>query len=167
MNPFSYQVQFVYEWRSSWLAFIHYSNLGTIIFPSLIRLPSNFSSMQWIVMLDRNIYGLVLLHNLCSSMFWMIIPEVSSHLKLWTDIPCFIFPLRKAHGRYILASKDFIHPCLFASLWIILNEYTKIKYSHTIYLKIHHIYICIWKSKLMQTFVHRHGTCSRASALRN
>ena len=78
----AYQVQFVHEWRSSWLAFIHYSNLGTTIFLSLIRLPSNFSSMQWIVMLVRFIYGLVLLHSPCSSMFWTAISQVSSCLKL-------------------------------------------------------------------------------------
>ena len=82
IESFSYQVQFVYEWRSSWLAFIRYSNLGTIIFPSDKTVPSNFSSMHWIVMLVRFVYGLVLLHNLCSSMFWTIISQVSSRLKL-------------------------------------------------------------------------------------
>ena len=75
-------VQFVYEWLPFWLAFIHYSNLRMTIFSSLIKLPSNFSSMQWIVTLVRFIYGLVLLHNLCSSMFWTAISRISSHLEL-------------------------------------------------------------------------------------
>ena len=52
--------------------------------------------------------------------------------------------------------------------WIILDECIKewrILIQLCTYLKIHHIYI--WKPKLMQTFVHKYGTCSRASALGN
>ena len=69
-----------------------------------------------------------------------------------------------------------VHPCIqgiYPSMlvclsWIILDECIKewrILIQLCTYLKIHHIYI--WKSKLMQTFVHRYGTCSRASVLGN
>ena len=83
IESFSYQVQFVYEWRSSWLAFIRYSNLGTIIFPSLIKLFPAISRpcIGLLCWLD-SFMGLCFLHNLCSSMFWTIISQVSSRLKL-------------------------------------------------------------------------------------
>ena len=73
-----------------------------------------------------------------------------------------------------------VHPCvqgIYPSMlvclsWIILDECIKkwrIFIQLCTYMKIHHIYIYIyiWNSKLMQTFVHRYGTCSRASALKN
>ena len=60
------------------------------------------------------------------------------------------FLLRKAYGQYILASKDFIRPCLFSFLWISLNEYTKIKDSHNILENTSYIYLKI------QTYVNIH-----------
>ena len=66
-----------------------------------------------------------------------------------------------------------IYPSMFVCpSWIILDKCIKewrILIQLCTYLKIHHIYISENpnKSKLMQIFVHRYGTCSRASALGN
>ena len=76
--------------------------------------------------------GFISSYALDGCTFASFLTQVSSRLKFWTDVPCFIFNLgfisslsfgrmylvpffllRKAYGRYILASKDFIHPFLF------------------------------------------------------
>ena len=121
-----HQVELVYEWRSSWLALFiiqiwddHLCALSKIV-------PNNCSSMHWIVMLVRFVYGLVLYTIFIHP--WFGRSFLRFHLVLsfrWTYLRfilrCFIFPLRKAYGRYILVTKDFICPCLFAShgsLWM-------------------------------------------------
>ena len=67
-------VQFIYEWLPFWLAFIHHSNLGTIILSSLIRLPRYFSSNA------MDCYASFC--SLCSSMFWTATSRISSRLEL-------------------------------------------------------------------------------------
>ena len=152
------------------------SKLGTIIYSSLAKsFPANARPCTGLLgWLDSSI-GLCfytifirpwfrrsfLRFHLVLSFRWMYLRFI---------LRCFIFPLRKAYGRYILVTKDFIRPCLFAShgsFWMNVQKW-RIPIKLCIYLKIHHIYIYIyiWKSKLMQTFVHRHGTCLRASTFR-
>ena len=169
------QVELVYEWCSFWLSFYllfkfgddHVCALGKIV-------PSNFLSMHWIFMLVRFVYRFMLYTIFIRPWFVRIFhrlhPILSFRWMYIRFIICLFFLLRKAYGRYILASKDFICPCLLAScrsFWMNVQKW-RIPIQLCIYLKTHHIYIYIyiWKSKLMQTFIHRHGTCSRASAFR-
>ena len=79
---------------------------------------------------------------------------------------CFILSLRKAYGRYILASKDFIRPWLFASYGSLWMNLQKMKDSHTVMYILENTSYIYLEIQTMQTFVHRHGTCLRASAFR-
>ena len=97
------------------LAFNRYSNLGMIMFVPLAKLfpvisPPCIGLLCWF---DSSM-------GLCftQSLFVHGLDDHSLSFRrtyLRFILCCFIFPLRKAYGRYILASKDFIHPGLFAS----------------------------------------------------
>ena len=123
-------------------SFIHYSNLGTIIFLSLVKLFPAITRpcIGLLCWLDSSM-GLCFYTIFIRLWFGQSFPRFHLVLSFGRMYLVSFFLLRKAYGRYILASKDFIRACLSTSLWIILNEYTKIKDSHTIYLKMHYIYI--------------------------
>ena len=144
-------------------------------------IPSKLSSIHWTVVMVRFVYGFVF-HNLYSSKVWTI------GLWLFLIRPWLrrmflglhpVLSFRRVHlGVYFSFESNSwtVHPCIqgiYLSMlvclsWIILDECIKkwrILIQLCTYMKIHHIYI--WNSKLMQTFVHRYGTCSRASALGN
>ena len=82
-----------------------------------------------------------------SSMAQTNVPQIKSRLKLQTCVPwCLFFLLRQTHGRYILASKEFIRPCFFASRGSFWMNAQKMKDSHTIMYILEntsHIYIYI------------------------
>ena len=103
------------------LAFIHYSNLRMIMFVHLTQLPSIFLSMHWIVVLVGFALYINIIHPWSGRIFLgfhSVLCFRRSYLRLIIRLS---FLSRKAHERYILASKDFIRPCLLAScgsLWM-------------------------------------------------
>ena len=144
-------------------------------------IPSKLSSMHRIVVMVRFVYGLVF-HNLYSFKVWTIglwLCRIRPWLRqMFLDLhPVLSFRRVYLSVYFSFESNSWtVHPCvqgIYSSMlvclsWIILDECIKewrILIQLCTYMKIHHIYI--WKSKLMQIFVHRYGTCSRASALEN
>ena len=135
-------------------SFIRYSNLGTIIFPSLVKLFLAISRpcIGLLCWLDSSMglcFCTIFVHP-CFGQSFLRFHLVLSFRRTYLR---FIFPLRKAYGLYILASKDFIHPCLFASrgsLWI---NSQKMKDFHTImYILENTSYIYIYIYLKIQTY---------------
>ena len=139
-----HQVELVYEWRSSWLSFYSLFKFGDDHVCALSKIvPSNCSSIHWIVVLVRFVYGLVLYTIFIRPWFGRLFLRFHLVLSFRQMYLRFIlrFLLRKAYGWYILVSKDFIRPCLFAScgsLWMNVQKW-RIPIQLCIYLKIHHI----------------------------
>ena len=107
------------------LAFIHYSNLRMIMFVHLTKLPSIFSSMHWIIVLVGLVHGFMLYTIIIRPWFGRIFLRLYPVLCFRRIYLRFIIRLsflsKKAYERYIIVSKDFIRPCLFAfrgSLWM-------------------------------------------------
>ena len=107
------------------LAFIDYSNLKMIMFVHLTKLPSIFSSMHWIIVLVGLVHGFMLYTNIIrpwsGRIFLRLYPVLCFRRIYLRFIIRLSFLSRKAYERYILASKDFIRPCLLAfcgSLWM-------------------------------------------------
>ena len=146
-----HQVELVYEWRSFWLSFYLLFKFGDDHVYALNKIvPSNFSSMHWIVVLVRFVHGFVLYTIFIRPWFGRLFlrwhPVLSFRQMYFGFIIRLFFLLRKAYGRYILASKDFIHRCLFVSrgsFWMNVQKW-RIPIQLCIYLKIHHIYIYIY-----------------------
>ena len=135
--------------------------------------------MHWIVMLVRLVMGLcftqtLFVHGLDEYSLGFIPSYALDGFTLGLLFIYLFFQGKLMNDTSLHSRILFIHaylPLVDHSGWM----YKRMKDSHTtmyilentsyiyIYLKI----IYIWKSKLMQTFVHRYGTCSRASALGN
>ena len=158
------------------LASIHYSNLGMTMFMPLTKLSPVISRpciglLCWFGLS----MGLCFTQSLCPWSGWIFLrlyPVLCFRQIYLRFIIRFSFLSRKAYERYILMSKDFTRPCLLASRGSFWMNVQKMKDSHTTMHILEntsyiYIYIYIWNSKLMQTFVHRYGTCSRASTLEN
>ena len=135
---------------------------------SLIRLPSNFLSKQWIVTLVfavfvRPWFGRLLLgfHLVLSFRwiylylrFYLILCFGQMYLRFifssgfisslsFRRIYLVSFFLEKSLWTYILASRiSFVH-AYFSFLWVSLNEYTKIKDSNNILENTSYIYLKI------------------------
>ena len=145
-----HQVELIYEWRSFWLSFYSLFKFGDDHVYALSKIvPSNFSSMHWIVVLVRFVHGFVLytifIRPWFGRLFLRLHPVLSFRRMYLGFIIRLFFLLRKVYGRYILASKDFICPCLFASrgsFWMNVQKW-RIPIQLCIYLKIHHIYLKI------------------------
>ena len=121
------------------LAFIRYSNLGMIMFVPLAKLfPVIFRPYTGLLCWLDTFMGLcftqsLFVHGLDDGFvfYTIFIRPWLGRIFLRFIIRLF-FLLRKTHGRYILASKDFIHPCLFASRGSFWMNVQKMKDFHTI-----------------------------------
>ena len=136
----AHQVELAYEWRSFWLSFYSLFKLRDDHVCALSKnFPSNISSMHWIVVLVWFVHGF-------GRIFFKLHPVLCFRRIYLRFIIHLSFLSRKAYGRYILASKDFIRPCLLAShgsFWMNVQKW-RIPIQLCIYLKIHHIYIYIY-----------------------
>ena len=146
------------KWNSSMnhvpfgLAFIHYSNLGTIMFVPLAKIFPVISRpciglLCWFgssMGLDEYSLSYILSYALDEFTLGLLFIYLSFQGKLMDDT--------SLRPRIL-----FVHACLpLVDFHITMHILENTSY----------IYIYIWKSKLMQTFVHRHDTCSRVSAFR-
>ena len=135
---------------------------------SLIRLPSNFSSKQWIVMLvfavfvrpwfGRPLLGFHLVLNFRRIYLFLRFYLILFFGRMYL---CFIFSsgfisslsfgriylvsffLEESLWTYIPASRISFVPAYFSYLWVSLNEYTKIKDSNNILENTSYIYLKI------------------------
>ena len=117
------------------LAFIRYSNLGMIMFVPLAKLfPVIFhpctrllcwldsfmglcftQSLSVHVLDDGFVFYTIFIHPWLGRIFLRLHPILRFKRMYLRFIIRLSFLSRKAYGRYILASKDFICPCLLAS----------------------------------------------------
>ena len=117
------------------LAFIRFSNLGMIMFVPLAKLfpvifrPCTgllcwFDSFMCLCFTqslsvhdldDGFVFYTIFIHPWLGRIFLRLHPVLRFRCMYLTFIIRLFFLLRKTHGRYILASKDFIRPCLFTS----------------------------------------------------
>ena len=131
------------------LAFIRYLNLGMIMFVPLAKLfPVIFrpctGMLCWLdsfmglcftqslsvhVLDDGFVFYTIFIRPWLGRIFLRLHPVLRFRSMYLRFIIRLFFLLRKTHGRYILASKDFIRPCLFASRGSFWMNAQKIKDS--------------------------------------
>ena len=151
-------VELVCEWHSFWLSFYSLFRLRDDHVYALNKIvPSNFSSMYWIVVLVWFVHGFVLYTIIiCPWPGWIFLRLylVLCFRRIYLRfIIRFSFLSRKAYKRYILASKDFTRPCLLVSRGSFWMNVQKIKDSHTtMYILENTSYIYIYIYLKIQTY---------------
>ena len=132
-----HQVELVYEWSSSWLSFYSLFKFGDDHVCALSKIvPSNCSSMYWIVVLVRFVYGLVLYTIFVRPWFERLF--LRFHLVLsfrrmyFRFILHFIFPFKESLWTIHPCIQGFYSSMLVCLSWITLDECTKMMDSHTI-----------------------------------
>ena len=118
------------------LASIHYSNLGMTMFMPLTKLSPVISHPCTELLCWFGLFmDLCFTQSLCPwsrRIFLRLYPVLCFRRIYLRFIIRLFFLSRKAYEQYLLASKDFTHPCLLAfcgSFW--MNVQKKMKDSHT------------------------------------